>query len=301
MRAAIRTLRDLGFLIPAARARRLRSQLEAWGENRASAQYHAASRDLRYLAEPAAAHDYVVRHVALDERPPLFKRYRSSARRTLAAGAGDPPATLAGTLQRRRTVRVFGRAPVAFADLAAVVRGTWGRTGTVDGGLYGLLATKTSPSGGALHPIEAYVIAWNVASLPAGIYHYDVAADELRRLKRGDFRRQAVRAASGQRWVGRAGFVCLMTAVRARAAWKYQLENAYRILWLDAGHLGQTFCLLATARGLGPFTTAALQESYIEALLGLDGRREFPVYLCGAGMAVTPRRPSPLPRGRGST
>jgi SagB-type dehydrogenase family enzyme len=168
--------------------------------------------------------------------------------------------------------------------VAAVVRGTWGRTGTLDGGLFGRLATKTSPSGGALHPIEAYVIAWNVAGLPAGLYHYDVAANELRRLKRGHFRGQAVRAASGQRWVGRAGFICVMTAVFARTAWKYQLENAYRILWLDAGHLAQTFCLLATARGLGSFTTAALQETYIEKLLGLDGIREFPVYLCGAGV-----------------
>ena len=46
-----------------------------------------------------------------------------------------------------------------------------------------------------------------------------------------------MRAASGQRWVGRAGFMCVMTAVFARTAWKYQLENAGRILWLDAGYL----------------------------------------------------------------
>jgi SagB-type dehydrogenase family enzyme len=300
--AAIRTLRALGFLIPAAEARGKPSRLEAWGENRASAHYHAASRDLRYLADPVAAHEYVVEHVALDKRPPLFKRYRAPVRRALAAGPDDAPATLAGTLQRRRTVREFRRVLVPFADLAAVVRGTWGRTGTVDGGLYGPLATRTSPSGGALHPIEAYVIAWNVAGLPAGLYHYDVAANELRRLKRGDFRKQAVRAASGQRWVGRAGFVCVMTAVRARTAWKYQLENAYRILWLDAGHLAQTFCLLATARGLGPFTTAALQESYLEAFLGLDGLREFAVYLCGAGVPALTRRARPAgPRGPGST
>ena len=145
--------------------------------------------------------------------------------------------------------------------------------------------TKTSPSGGSLHPTEVYVLAWRVEGLAPGLYHYDVAANELRRLKQGDFRREAVRAASGQRWVGRAGFVCLMTAVFARTLWKYQLENAYRILSLDAGHLAQTFCLLATSRGLGAFTTAALQESYIERLLGLDGIREFPVYLCGAGVA----------------
>ena len=69
-----------------------------------------------------------------------------------------------------------------------------------------------------------------------------------------------------------------------RSLWKYQSENAYRILWLDRGHLAQTFCLLATARGLGPYTTAALQDSFLEEFLGVDGVREFPVYLCGAGV-----------------
>jgi len=58
---------------------------------------------------------------------------------------------------------------------------------------------------------------------------------------------------------------------------------------MDAGHLGQTFDLLATARGLGPFQTAALQDTFIEKLLGLDGVKEFPVYLVGAGMSLRQR------------
>ena len=281
----IRKLREVGFLLLEADARRRPSRVRAWKGNLASALYHAASRDQRYLAEPGAMADFVAERVAVARRPALFKRYRVRVRRSLGRPAGADPATLQAALARRRTVREFTRAPVPFDDLARVVQGTWGRTGTVDGGLLGRFVTKTSPSGGSLHPIEAYVLAWRVDGLAPGLYHYDVAANELRRLKRGDFRREAVRAASGQRWVGRAGFVCVMTAVFARTLWKYQLENAYRILSLDAGHLAQTFCLLATSRGLGPFTTAALQESYIEGLLGLDGIREFPVYLCGAGVA----------------
>ncbi len=169
-------------------------------------------------------------------------------------------------------------------DLAAVVRGTWGRTGWLEAGVYGRLPLKTSPSAGCLHPIECYVLAWNVSGLPAGLYHYDVASDELRRLRSGDLRAAAVKAASGQAWVGRAAFLCVMTAVFERTLWKYQMENAYRVLWLDAGHLAQTFCLLATSRGLGPFTTAAIQDTFLENLIGLDGVKEFPVYLCGAGV-----------------
>jgi SagB-type dehydrogenase family enzyme len=98
-----------------------------------------------------------------------------------------------------------------------------------------------------------------------------------------------VRAASGQTLVGRAGFLCVMTAVFGRSLWKYDDEVTDRTLFLDAGHLAKTFCLFATARGLGPFTTAAIQDSFIEKFLGIDGTKEFPVYLCGAGVPAKAR------------
>ena len=87
-----------------------------------------------------------------------------------------------------------------------------------------------------------------------------------------------------------------MTAVADRLFWKYTSDDSYRLFFLDAGHLAQTFTLLATARGMGAFTTASMKESRIEKLLGLDGVREFPVYLCGAGIARRGRRGSRAPR-----
>lgn len=286
----IRKLREMRFLVSEKAAHPRRSRLAAWNHNLASAFYHAASRDLRYLDDPAAIKRYVAGRISAEKRPALFKRYRARAVVALPVPAASGGADLEVTLHARRTVREFSRKPVPFADLARILRGTWGSTGTFKGGLVEPLLAKTSPSGGGLHPGECYVLAWNVDRLVPGLYHYDIASDELRRLKRGDFRTEAVRAASGQKWVGRAAFLCVMTVVFARTLWKYQVENAYRTVWLDAGHLAQTFCLLATSRGLGPFTTAAIQDSFIERLIGLDGIREFPVYLCGAGV--------PAPRSR---
>lgn len=289
---SIRRLAELGLLLPESEARRRFSRVRHWKENLASAQYHLATRDIRFLKSAPAMDRFLEARLRADRRPARFRRYHAAVRRGLPR---QPAPQDAGELERvlwsRRTVREFSRKPVRFADFAAVVRGTWGRTGWRDAGALGRLATKTSPSAGALHPIECYVIAWNVRGLSQGLYHYDVGADELRRLRSGDLHAQAVRAASGQGWVGRAAFLCVMTAVFERTLWKYELENAYRVLWLDAGHLAQTFCLLATSRGLGPFTTAAIQDTRIEKLIGLDGIREFPVYLCGAG--VPARRLSP--------
>lgn len=282
--ATIRALRRLRLLLPVSEARRRQSRLRAWKGNLASALYHVASRDMTYISDPSKAEEAFRTQIAAHPRPARFKRYAASVRRPLLSkNMGVQGTDFDTVLRRRRTVREFSREAVGFEDLAATIGGTWGRTGWIDTGEFGLFATKTSPSAGALHPIECYVLVWNVRGCPPGLYHYDVVADELRRLRSGDLRTAAVRAASGQRWVGKAAFLCVLTAVFTRSLWKYAQENAYRDVWLDAGHLAQTFCLLATSRGLGPFTTVALQDSFIERLIGIDGVREFPVYLCGAG------------------
>ncbi|MET0619914.1 MAG: SagB/ThcOx family dehydrogenase, partial [Thermoanaerobaculia bacterium] len=291
---SIGRLRRLGLLIPEREGRRRLSRIKAWNRNLASVQYHLATRDLRYVTSPAAVDTFLQSRLAAERPPPKFKRYRGAKARGRQLPVEPGPEKAKGleeALAARRTIREFARQPVRLEDLAAVVRGTWGRSGWLDAGELGRRPLMTSPSAGCLHPIECYVIAWNVSDLPAGLYHYDVASDELRRLRSGDLRAAAVRAASGQRWVGRAAFLCVMTAVYERTLWKYEIESAYRLIWLDAGHLAQTFCLLATSRGLGPFTTAAIQDTFVEKLIGLDGVKEFPVYLCGAGVPARPSRP----------
>ena len=286
---SIDRLRRLGLLIPEREGRRRVSRVKEWKQNLASVQYHLATRDIPYLTTPAAVDRFLQGRLAAERPRPRFKRYRGAkGRRRLAADAAGPgpekARVLGEVLAARRTIREFSRQRVRLEDLAAIVRGTWGRSGWFDGGEFGRFPLKTSPSAGCLHPIECYVLAWNVSDLPAGLYHYDVASDELRRLRSGDLRVSAIKAASGQRWVGRAGFMCVMTAVFERTLWKYEVESAYRVLWIEAGHLAQTFSLLATSRGLGPFTTAAIQDTFVEKLIGLDGVKEFPVYLCGAGV-----------------
>jgi SagB-type dehydrogenase family enzyme len=286
VRRAVRELVDVGLLLPVAAARRRGSLIGAFRGTLASAHYHVAARDQCYL-EDTDEEDALLRARLRDEAPPpSFKRYRTARRVRLPprVRVHDAARTFDGVLRSRRTVRRFASAPVSRTDLAALVRGTWGRTGWLSDAVLGRLPAKTSPSAGGLHPIECYVFAWNVRGLARGLYHYDVRGDELRTLRDGDMSELAVEIASGQRWIARAAFLCVMTAVFGRTLWKYRLENWYRSVWLDAGHLAQTFCLLATSRGLGSFTTAAMQDSRIEALLGLDGRQEFPVYLCGAGV-----------------
>lgn len=288
----VRSLARLGFLVATDRKRRPRNLLSVWKDSFPAIYYQSTCRDGLYATTPAQKLKYVQEVRAESPPPPPHKNYRGRVEVPLPRNGSGPATAVMEVLRGRRTTRDFGKKSIPFSDFAAVIRGTWGQTGWIDAGPLGRLITKTSPSAGARHPIECYVIAWRVEGLRAGLYHYSVRKDRLERLRLGDFRKEAVAFASGQRWIGGAAFLCVMTAVTDRVFWKYRTADAYRLFFLDAGHLAQTFSLLATERRMGPFSTAAMQESLIEPFCGLDGIAEFPVYLCGAGVPIRhPSRP----------
>jgi SagB-type dehydrogenase family enzyme len=160
---------------------------------------------------------------------------------------------------------------------------TWGVTGKLNTPLFGRLFQKTSPSGGARHPGEVYLLAMRVRGLSQGLYHYDCLNHRLERLKAVPAINKAVEYAAGQKFLRDASALFLMTAVFPRVMWKYRFPRAYRVVLLDAGHLCQTFCLVATWLGMAPFCTAALNDSLIEQDLDLDGIRESILYVAGVG------------------
>ncbi|MGH8075665.1 MAG: putative peptide maturation dehydrogenase, partial [Lysobacter sp.] len=145
---------------------------------------------------------------------------------------------------------------------------------------------KTSPSGGGLHPTEAYLIVQNVEGVARGLYHYhpiDHALEPLQppELPLAEFARLAL---AGQYWFAHAPVLVVLTPRFARSFWKYRHHaKAYRALVLDSGHLSQTLYLSATELGLGAFVTSAINEIDIEQGFGLDPLAEGPLAICGFG------------------
>jgi SagB-type dehydrogenase family enzyme len=198
-----------------------------------------------------------------------------------------PPADVSGEfpsiLRSRRTWRQFSKAPISKDDVATLLALTWGvqKWGHVRG--QGRVALKTSPSGGACHPGEVYLVALNVAGLKRGVYHYAADRHLLERLRVKLTPRPVARYLPNQPWYRGTAALFLMSAVFPREQWRYPDARAYRVVLLDAGHLCQTFCLTATWLGLAPFCSGAFADSRIEQDLGLDGVRESVIYVAGVG------------------
>src|SRR5471032_3095488 len=148
---------------------------------------------------------------------------------------------------------------------------------------------KTSPSAGGLHPIEAYVLAQRIDGVAPGLYHYHPLAHALRPLRamaRDEAAALALQMVADQHWFADAPMQVLLVARVARNFWKYRNHpKAYKAITLDAGHLSQTFYLLATEAGIAAFITAAVNDVDIERALGLDHLRDAVIAVCGCGPA----------------
>lgn len=169
-------------------------------------------------------------------------------------------------------------------DVSQLLQTTWGVQGYLQTKAFGRLPYKTSPSGGARHPGEVYLMALRVTDLDTALYHYQARDNCLARLHTRVSARKATEYCAGQQWFSGAAALFIMTAVFARTMWKYTRARAYRVILLETGHLCQTFCLTATRLGLAPFSTAALKDSLIENDLGLDGISESVLYVAGIGL-----------------
>lgn len=242
--------------------------------------FHYATKDQRYDRDPLQR-DAVLREKARREPPP------AATKRVAPSGLALPPAVatdIDATLTKRRTWRQFGDGAVSLEALATLLDRTFRVHAWVHVREQGLVAFKTSPSAGARTPIEAYVVALSVDGVPSGVYHYDAAGHYLVDLGTRLERQELVDALAHQHYYRGVAALVIMTAVFERSMWRYPFGRAYRMVLIDAGHLGQTFCLTAAALDLAPFCTMAFSEQTFERLLGVDGTTECPMYVVGVGV-----------------
>ncbi len=82
-----------------------------------------------------------------------------------------------------------------------------------------------------------------------------------------------------QDWVDAMPCIVFLVAYLERTMWKYSDSNAYRVVLIEAGHIGQNIMLAATQAGLSACPTAALAHSRDpKSCLGLTRLTHAPLY-----------------------
>jgi SagB-type dehydrogenase family enzyme len=255
--------------------------------------FHAATQDVPF-GEPRLARPRSHERAAQVKMPRPVKISSSTDRIDLERPqtAGE----FADVLTARRTWRRFSATPIDAGHLATLLGLTAGIQHWIDADGH-RAALKTSPSGGARHSIECYVVVRDVKGLRPGLFHYRSDRHALERLG-GSVPAARIRAyLPGSEYFAKASALVFFTSVFERILWRYPYARAYRAALAETGHLCQTFCLTATWLGLAPFCLMALADSVIEEDLGLDGITEAVLYCAGVGRPPRGATWAALPTG----
>lgn len=232
--------------------------------------------------------------VVSEELPAVFTGHPDLPQLPLPRRPVDLRVPYEQVLYQRRTHRAFGREPVALDVLAGLLKTVFGPVDFVDSGR-GPVFRRTSPQGGSRQEIDAYLGVLNVTGLVPGWYHYNALQHSLEQLTEGLTRQEAGYLCAGQDWCGDAAFLIVLVARLERLGVKYRAPRAYRVCLLNAGHLGQTFALTATALGLAPAQTGAFRDTPIAERCHLDNTGHTPLYVLASGHPHPDAKDTPPP------
>ncbi len=223
------------------------------------------------------------------EEPPALQKPRSGGYEPIPLPKVDelelPPCDLFTAIGRRESHRRFSNTPLRLQELALLLWSTQG----VRRYLHEAAMLRTVPSAGCRHPFETYLAVLRVEGLSPGVYRYLPLEHVLQQQASPDeLAARLAAAVRGQRFVAQAAVTFLWSAIPARTEWRYA-EASAKVIALDAGHLCQNLYLACEAVGCGTCAIAAYDQDRADALLGLDGRDEFVVYIAPVGKVAENR------------
>ena len=161
----------------------------------------------------------------------------------------------------------------------------------------GITRRRTYPGGeiyfraaactGALYEIELYLVCGPLPELEAGVYHFNPADFELRRLRSGDLRYVLARATANDPLISQAPVTIVCTGTYWRNAWKYQART-YRHFFWDNGTMLANLLATAAALRVPAHLAMGFVDDDVNRLLGLETHREVAISLAALGKGADP-------------
>ncbi len=173
----------------------------------------------------------------------------------------------------RRSVRNYSHRPLTLAELSQLL---WAAQG-----LSSPRGLRTTPSAGALYPLEIYIMVASVNQLASGIYKYDCRKHLLLKTGESDIRAELFDAGLRQGAIKNAPVIMIICAVYERITAKYG-ERGIRYTYMEAGHAAQNVYLQAESLGLATVAIGAFHDSQVKQIIHMM-KTEQPLYLIPIG------------------
>ena len=152
---------------------------------------------------------------------------------------------------------LWGRRSLRSATVGQITLEDAGQLLWAAQGITGQWNRRAAPSAGGGYPLEVILIAGDVEKLPAGVYRYYPASNELERLAEGDRRKDLVQVCKFAD-IEKAPAAIVITGVESRMSGIVPPSAAHHTVAIEAGAASQNLVLEAVALGLG---TAVVPDS----------------------------------------
>ena len=215
--------------------------------------------------------------------PPVQKAFDPAARRVALPKPGRwhgvKPISVEAAIGQRESRRKFSKTALTLDELAFLLWSTQGVRRKLGSGI----ALRTAPSAGARHAFETYLGILNVKGVEPGLHRY-LPFEHVLVFERAVENLGAALAAAalGQDFAGHAAVTFIWTAIPARMEWRYG-DASYKVIAVDAGHVGQNLYLACETIGAGTCAIGAYDQEAMDRLLGVGGTDEFTVYVAPVG------------------
>ena len=146
------------------------------------------------------------------------------------------------------------------------------------------LIFRTSPSGGARHPTEGYLISRNIEGLSPGLYHISIDPPTLAYVKAIEDLPDCY-VTMLERSEFSIAAVIILTTVFERNMYRYRESRTYRTVHMDAGHICGSLEILLKHVGLRTFVQYGPDDQYLQDLIGSHPLEEGVQISIGIGTA----------------
>lgn len=201
---------------------------------------------------PSIYKDYDVERTVLPKKPRKFNNFQNVIENQ-------------SLLKHKMTIDV----------LSDILFYTFGKTGTVNFPVLGESLLKTSPSGGARHPTEAYTYVFDVDGLGKGLYHYSVRNHALEPLKLGSLDEELngiIFNLYQAKFKPKA--VIFITSLFGRNMWRYREPRTFRTIFFDMGHTIQTLVLMSNNLGFDTHVSYGYKTGELQRFIGINKNKE---------------------------
>lgn len=197
----------------------------------------------------------------------------SSSEIALPAPSKDGKISVEKALQERRSIRRYKDTPLSLGIVSQIM---WAAYGTNNERGF-----KTTPSAGAIYPLEFYVAIGKVEGIKSGLYKYNSLLHKLILIKSGDLRKDLSEACLGQNCIKSASFIVIFTAAFENIKLRYG-NRGVQYTHNEVGHAGQNIYLQAVSLNVGTVAVGAFVEEKVKAVLGLKENQSV-LYLMPVG------------------